>query len=81
MSMAASGEAQERSAMRGLGLVGCGHIGDSFIKKRGAHDILSYDTHMSGSAVVLHPWASRTADMSMAASGEAQERNTFGVGC
>ena len=46
------------------------------MKKRGAHDILSYDTHMSGSAVVLHLWASRTADMSMAASGEAQERST-----
>ena len=34
------------------------------------------DTHMAGSAVVPHLWASRTADMFMAASGEALERST-----
>ena len=66
------GAGEEREAWAGDG---CGYIGDCFIKKRGAHDILSYGTHVLGSAVVLHLWASRTADMPMAANGEAQERS------
>ena len=42
----------------------------------GGHENLSSDTLTSRPAVVLQLWSSLTADMLMAAIGEAQERST-----
>ncbi len=46
------------------------------VLQRGNHEGLSNDTHTLGSAVVLHLRSSLTADMLMAARGEALERST-----